>query len=255
MESRYSDLRFRVAISDADTPSLSFLSLFVFWKKPRKTTKKERILYPYRTPEIPGKEGKNAKKRNSSQGEKKQGISKKQGKEGQGSFCRISGDLAPSTRKSLAIAIVRFWSAKAFLNLAELDQTQESVNCEVQTMSWEAGKEGAVETGVKRGLRKAHKPRIEGKNSAQTVNFREGLNREVQTVNWALWASKIRVFQFRMCTSWFAPPWQTQACVKKDAVLTNNGLAMRIKPPPPQVKLRGLTAASVEFPWISLKSP
>ena len=28
------------------------------------------------------------------------------------SFCRISGDLAPSTRKSLAIAIVRFWSAK-----------------------------------------------------------------------------------------------------------------------------------------------
>ena len=28
------------------------------------------------------------------------------------SFCRISGDLAPSTRKSLAIAIVRFWCAK-----------------------------------------------------------------------------------------------------------------------------------------------
>ena len=28
------------------------------------------------------------------------------------SFCGISGDLAPSTRKSLAIAIVRFWSAK-----------------------------------------------------------------------------------------------------------------------------------------------
>ena len=27
------------------------------------------------------------------------------------SFCRISGDLAPSTRKSLAIAIVRFWCA------------------------------------------------------------------------------------------------------------------------------------------------
>ena len=32
------------------------------------------------------------------------------------SFCGISGDLAPSTRKSLAIAIVRFWCAKvAFL--------------------------------------------------------------------------------------------------------------------------------------------
>ena len=28
------------------------------------------------------------------------------------SFCRISGDLAQSTRKSLAIAIVRFWRAK-----------------------------------------------------------------------------------------------------------------------------------------------
>ena len=28
------------------------------------------------------------------------------------SFCRISGDLAPSTRKSLAIAIVRFWCQK-----------------------------------------------------------------------------------------------------------------------------------------------
>ena len=28
------------------------------------------------------------------------------------SFCRISGDLAPSTRKSLAIAIVRFWCPK-----------------------------------------------------------------------------------------------------------------------------------------------
>ena len=28
------------------------------------------------------------------------------------SFCGTSGDLAPSTRKSLAIAIVRFWCAK-----------------------------------------------------------------------------------------------------------------------------------------------
>ena len=30
------------------------------------------------------------------------------------SFCGISGDLAQSTRKSLAIAIVRFWCAKDF---------------------------------------------------------------------------------------------------------------------------------------------
>ena len=32
------------------------------------------------------------------------------------SFCGISGDLAPSTRKSLAIAIVRFWCAKSSSN-------------------------------------------------------------------------------------------------------------------------------------------
>ena len=31
------------------------------------------------------------------------------------SFCGISGNLAPSTRKSLAIAIVRFWCAKDFI--------------------------------------------------------------------------------------------------------------------------------------------
>ena len=31
------------------------------------------------------------------------------------SFCGISGDLTPSTRKSLAIAIVRFWCAKVEL--------------------------------------------------------------------------------------------------------------------------------------------
>ena len=42
-------------------PSLSFLSLF-FRKKAGKTTKKTRIFYPYRTPKIPGKEGKNARK-------------------------------------------------------------------------------------------------------------------------------------------------------------------------------------------------
>ena len=31
------------------------------------------------------------------------------------SFCGIAGDLAPSTRRSLAIAIVRFWCAKLFV--------------------------------------------------------------------------------------------------------------------------------------------
>ena len=34
--------------------------------------------------------------------------------------CRISGDLASSTRKSLAIAIVRFWSAKEELDTLPL---------------------------------------------------------------------------------------------------------------------------------------
>ena len=33
-------------------------------------------------------------------------------------FCGISGDLAPSTRKSLAIATVRFWGAKGFPHIA-----------------------------------------------------------------------------------------------------------------------------------------
>ena len=35
------------------------------------------------------------------------------------SFCRISGDLAPPTQKSLAIAIVRFWCAKLAVENAE----------------------------------------------------------------------------------------------------------------------------------------
>ena len=41
-------------------PTLSFLSLFFFWKKAGKTTRKTRIFYPYRTLKIPAKEGKNA---------------------------------------------------------------------------------------------------------------------------------------------------------------------------------------------------
>ena len=44
------------------------------------------------------------------------------------------------------------------------------VNREVQTVNWEAGKEGAAETGVKSGLKKAHKPWIRGQKGAQTVN-------------------------------------------------------------------------------------
>ena len=36
--------------------------------------------------------------------------------------------------------------------------TQSRVNREVQTVNWEAGKEGAAETGVERGLKRAHEP-------------------------------------------------------------------------------------------------
>ena len=43
-------------------------------------------------------------------------------------------------------------------------------NREVQTVNWEAGKEGAVERGVNSSLKKAHKPWIRGKKGAQTVN-------------------------------------------------------------------------------------
>ena len=41
-------------------PVLPFLVFFL--KMARKTTKKTRIYYPYRSPKIPGKEGKNAQK-------------------------------------------------------------------------------------------------------------------------------------------------------------------------------------------------
>ena len=52
-----------------ETKSLLALSLpypsfpCFFWKTARKTTQKSRIFYPYRTPKIPGKEAKNAKKK------------------------------------------------------------------------------------------------------------------------------------------------------------------------------------------------
>ena len=51
--------------------------------------------------------------------------------------------------------------------------SRSRINGEVQTLNREAGKEGAVsvETGVKRGLKKAHWLWIRGSNSAQTVNW------------------------------------------------------------------------------------
>ena len=88
-----SDLRFRAAISEPKTgSSLSFLSLF-FGKRQGKPPKKQGFFIPTEPLKSLEKKGKTLKKtRNSSQGEKKQGIpNKKQGKEGQG-FCGISGD-------------------------------------------------------------------------------------------------------------------------------------------------------------------
>ena len=63
------------------TPDLPFLA---FWKTARKTTQKTRISYPWRTPKIPGKEGKMPKKQGIPWKGKRQGIPKKQGKEDQG---------------------------------------------------------------------------------------------------------------------------------------------------------------------------
>ena len=54
--------------------------------------------------------------------------------------------------------------------LPKSPEIRSRVSREVQTVKWEAGKEGAAETGVKRGLKKAHKAGIRGKNGAQTVN-------------------------------------------------------------------------------------
>ena len=79
--------------------TLSFLSFFFFfWKRHEKPPKKTRIFYPfrtpeipgkeypYRTPEIPGKEGKNARKNKElvAREKKHKELKKKQGKEGQG---------------------------------------------------------------------------------------------------------------------------------------------------------------------------
>ena len=63
-----------------------------------------------------------------------------------------------------------------------VSKDRERVNREVQTVNWEAGKKGAVETGVKSGLKKGINRELEAKK-AHKPWIREGLNREVQTVN------------------------------------------------------------------------
>ena len=78
---------------------------------------------------------------------------------------------------------------------------------------WTANRELSrlAEKGLSRGVsRAAWQRRINSELEAKKAHkpwIREGLNREVQTVNLALFTSKIPVFQFTVCTSWFARPW------------------------------------------------
>ena len=77
-----------------------------FWKKARKTArKKQGFFYPYRTPKIHGKEGKNAQKNKEFlAGRKNKEFPKKQGKEGQGlGKCTIVDDCAQIARERLAL--------------------------------------------------------------------------------------------------------------------------------------------------------
>ena len=90
--------------------------------------------------------------------------------------CAVVGRMAHGGCATAAQAPLRRAVPRVVLDLVSV---RRRVNREVQTVNWEAGQEGAVETGVKRGLKKAHKPWIRGNNSAQTVNQ----GREVQTVN------------------------------------------------------------------------
>ena len=75
-------------------PSLSFLSLF-FGKRQGKPPKKTRIFYPYRTPKIPGAEGKKRSKNKEILAGGKKGNPKKQGKEGQGFFPKPKAEPEP----------------------------------------------------------------------------------------------------------------------------------------------------------------
>ena len=72
------------AISETrESNALSFLSI-VFLENGQENHQKNKDFYPCRTPKIPGKEGKNAqKKQGIPRTGKKQGIPKKQGKEGE----------------------------------------------------------------------------------------------------------------------------------------------------------------------------
>ena len=69
-------------VSSGPNPVLPFLG---FFENGEENHQKNKDFYPYRTPKIPGKDGKKrSKKQGNPRKGKKQGIPKKQGKEGQG---------------------------------------------------------------------------------------------------------------------------------------------------------------------------
>ena len=70
--------------------------------------------------------------------------------------------VADTNTHTLKLFLVYEFEFNTFSNLKCNDRGH--VNREVQTVNWEAGKKGAVETGVKSGLKKAHKLWIRGKN-------------------------------------------------------------------------------------------
>ena len=77
------------------------------------------------------------------------------------------------------------------------------VNREVQTVNWEAGKKEAVETGVKSGLKRAHKPWIRGQKGAQTVNYGGAkpwsANREIGTFSLEYSSDSVHSLHFVVC--------------------------------------------------------
>ena len=72
--------------------------------------------------------------------------------------------------KLYRLGVPEQWSEQVKAKIWILTHNRRRVNRELQTVNWGPGKEGAAESGVKRGLKKAHKPWIRGKNGTQTVN-------------------------------------------------------------------------------------
>ena len=96
-------------------------------------------------------------------------------------------------------AVLEAWNRKT----ARCRHGQGRVNREVKTVNWEAGKEGAAETGVKKGLKKAHEPWIRSKNAARIVNWGRArpwsANRELGTFHPPNSSVSVRNVHFMVC--------------------------------------------------------